>query len=148
MTHEVIRQLVYISRAMIPFSLEDLQMLSTRAEARNKSADIGGALLYGSGLFLQALEGETDGVDEVLGRIRLDPRHREVQILVDHQVKARSFRKWAMTPIALDGKIGWTAEHVAAVERMAGVATVAPPGSAAHSLIGSFTKQIPRLCAA
>ncbi len=147
MMHENLRQLVYVSRALRLFTAEDLITLARQSEQRNRESDVAGALLYGRGLFLQALEGEHDAVDEVRSRIHRDPRHSNVQTLVDHTVKGRAFQRWAMTPVVLDDQLTWTDEHLAAVQRMASVATVIPPGLAAHTLIGSFTKHITRLAA-
>jgi hypothetical protein len=147
MSLETIRQYVYLSRALEAFPPEKLERLAIRSEERNRDGDVGGALLFGRGLFLQALEGAPEAVDAVLERIKLDPRHTSIRMLVDHEVDRRSFRKWAMTPISLDSHSEWTPEHARAVEQMAGVARVAKPGSAAHSLIGSFTKHVQRLVA-
>jgi len=148
MDSENLRQLVYVSRARRIFTLGDLQDLARRAEERNQASDVGGALLYGRGLFLQALEGPSASIDGVFARISLDPRHTEVERLIDHSVKFRWFRNWAMTPIALDHQLAWTDEHIQAVRRISGVASVVPPGTAPHTLLGSFTKHVQRLNAA
>ncbi len=148
MDAENLRQLVYVSRARQIFTQGDLEQLARRAEEWNQGVDVGGALLYGRGLFLQALEGPSDSIDQVFARISKDPRHTEVERLIDHSVKFRWFRNWAMTTIALDHQLSWTDEHLEAVRRISGVASVVPPGTAAHTLLGSFTKHVQRLNAA
>jgi hypothetical protein len=147
MHSESIRQYVYLSRALVPFTPEQLETLASLSAARNRGGDIGGTLLFGRGFFLQALEGAPEEIDSVLERIRRDPRHTNLEMLVDHTVSRRSFRTWTMTPVALDSSAVWTNEHAAIVEQMAAVARVAKPGSAAHSLIGSFIKHVRRLAA-
>jgi len=142
-----LRQLVYVSRATRIFSGDELVLLAAAAANRNRESDVGGALLYGRGLFLQALEGEPAGVEEVFTRIKRDTRHAAVQVLADHFIETRAFARWAMTPVTLDNQPNWTDEHMATVQRMMGVASVVRPGLAAHTLIGTFTKHTPRLAA-
>jgi hypothetical protein len=42
------------------------------------------------------LEGGDDVLDDVVGMIRKDPRHTDMQILYDNTVNDRRFANWAM----------------------------------------------------
>jgi hypothetical protein len=147
MNTENLHQIVYLSRATVAFTREELVAVSERSVTNNRSSEVGGALLYGHGMFLQALEGSREAVEVVLARIARDQRHTGIVRLVDHPISHRAFRTWAMTLIDLGSSATWTAEHQEIVERMAGVASVAPPGSGAHTLVGMFTKHVGRLAA-
>lgn len=46
--------------------------------------------------FAQVLEGDHDSVGETIGRIRVDPRHTDLQVVVDREVRARAFGDWGM----------------------------------------------------
>ena len=54
--------LIYNSREKQEFSAPDLKTLLLNARIRNRELDVTGILIYYSGLFLQALEGEEAAV--------------------------------------------------------------------------------------
>ena len=53
-------------------------------------------LLYGSGTFLQVLEGNEKVVDELIDQIRKDPRHTNLQILSRKAIQRRQYPDWSM----------------------------------------------------
>lgn len=53
-------------------------------------------LMYGSGTYLQCLEGEPADVDELLKTIHGDPRHTAVKILNRVSITSRQFSDWSM----------------------------------------------------
>lgn len=137
-----LRQLVYLSRATRAFSSDELIELSESAATNNRSFDIGGALLFGMGMFMQVLEGEHDAVETVSQKIFVDPRHTEVGVVIDHQVPRRQFRNWAMTLVALDIAQNWTQEHQQMLGGMTSIASFVPKDSGAHVLMGMFAKRV------
>jgi len=56
-----------------------------------------GILLYRGGNFIQALEGPDDAVEATYQRIRRDPRHYGVYVLVDEPLDQRRFESWSMS---------------------------------------------------
>ena len=93
---EELRELVYQSRANDEMNTGDLEELLRVSRRNNQNADLTGLLLYHEGDFLQVLEGPAEGIDEVFGVIRNDPRHYRVNVIVDRMVSTRSFAEWEM----------------------------------------------------
>ena len=90
--------LIYTSIEQQEFSAPDLKTLLVSARLRNHEADVTGILVYHSGMFLQALEGDEAAVRAVFSRIEKDPRHGDVTI-VSRNVsigKRRMFGDWSM----------------------------------------------------
>jgi hypothetical protein len=89
--------LVYISRAEIPFSDEQLLQLLERSRRKNVITGITGMLLYKNGNFMQLLEGEEKNVRALYADILVDPRHCNINLLIEGPVKARQFPAWTMS---------------------------------------------------
>lgn len=49
-----------------------------------------------NGTFVQTLEGPPAGVTNALNRIRKDPRHVDLTVILDHHIAARDFPEWTM----------------------------------------------------
>ncbi len=62
----------------------------------NKENGITGVLFYENRNFIQALEGKEDAVRSTLERVKKDPRHKNLKVLVDKPIEERSFSDWAM----------------------------------------------------
>jgi hypothetical protein len=87
---------VYRSRAVAPLSAPELLHLTTTAQNRNKREAITGLMLYDDQRFFQWLEGPPDSVERVMGSIRNDRRHTEIEVLNDRTSPGRRFGDWAM----------------------------------------------------
>jgi hypothetical protein len=88
--------LVYVSSAVELFSQTDLHDLLAKSRANNAQLDITGMLLYKSGNFIQALEGEESKVRALQAKISRDPRHRGVFVLLQQRQDGRVFSDWSM----------------------------------------------------
>ena len=88
--------LVYQSRATKPLTPQELHELALRAQARNNRESITGLMLYDNSRFFQWLEGPADSVERVMGAIREDTRHTDIEILSSRPIPERSFGDWAM----------------------------------------------------
>jgi len=100
-----VRRIIYASRAIQDFGDRELLDLLVRARATNESNGVTGMLVYAARSFLQAFEGDDEGVEVVWDRIRLDGRHTDLRVLADGPAGQRLFQEWSM---------GF--EHVAAEE--------------------------------
>lgn len=89
--------IVYVSTAIVDFSAADLVKLLKRAHGFNERAGITGVLMYGSGRFVQVLEGCPAAVRCLYARIVADPRHGRFQVLADGLVARREFTGWHMS---------------------------------------------------
>jgi Sensors of blue-light using FAD len=98
------KQLVYISKATVPFTSDSLKALTDVAMTNNKKLDVTGCMLYASGYFLQLLEGADTNVQNLYNKIEKDPRHKGCKILFDTQLtnKNRLYDRWFMTSFNVD----------------------------------------------
>ncbi|WP_231879375.1 EAL domain-containing protein [Methylomonas koyamae] len=88
--------LIYVSRAVRPFSDSQLDALLERTRAANNARSITGCLLYMDGCFMQILEGRRKTVLQLVERIKLDPRHRDFHLVVQAPQQRRIFPNWNM----------------------------------------------------
>jgi len=88
-------RLLYASRAVDP---DPALIESILAQSRqfNPSTGITGILVYGGGIFLQAIEGGREAVSELYGHIQKDSRHKQVVLLHYEEISERRFGGWTM----------------------------------------------------
>lgn len=89
-----LRRLVYVSRALMSFDHETLQILSRTANHHNKLVDVSAIVCYSGSNFLQVLEGKPQGVDAAMGRIVADRRHTDIAVLIDEPCQRAMFAAW------------------------------------------------------
>jgi len=100
---DVIKQIVYVSRATRDLTRQDVDRILETARERNHSLDISGFLLFNGGTFVQLLEGPPGNVSSLYGAIEKDPRHQDTHILLEHFAPSRLLSSWAMAYAYLDG---------------------------------------------
>lgn len=88
--------LVYSSRAVVGFGLRHLDDLLVHARSANAQVGITGLLLFKDHRFLQLLEGPEPAVREKMRCIAEDPRHEQVTVLLEEDVRVRQFPDWTM----------------------------------------------------
>ncbi|MFF7682324.1 BLUF domain-containing protein [Microbacterium sp. NPDC007973] len=86
----------YVSRAVDTFDDARLAELLGQSRRSNHEHDLSGMLLYRRGRFFQVLEGPKDAVDELMAKIRRDPRHDEIRVLLTEEIEERRFEEWTM----------------------------------------------------
>lgn len=89
-------QLAYVSKAIDPFSQEQLCELLKVAREHNTAADLTGMLLYKNGEFLQVIEGPQQQAHALFDKIKRDRRHYALSLLAVKQVAHRTFADWTM----------------------------------------------------
>ncbi len=95
-------QVVYISRATFkPAPAEagiepTVARILQQSRINNPRLGIGGVLYYGDGCFFQCLEGEAEAVDQLLEKLKLDPRHTDFEVVLQRDIKEREFARWSM----------------------------------------------------
>jgi hypothetical protein len=89
-------QLVYVSSAVREFSEKELSDMLIQARLRNAASAITGVLIYAGGNFMQVLEGPRMEVKQTLVRIRRDPRHTGLMVLLEIEIADRYFPQWSM----------------------------------------------------
>jgi Sensors of blue-light using FAD len=84
-------RLLYTSRMLEPDNTQAIENILTQARRYNPKLGITGVLVFGDGLFLQALEGGRNQVSELYGHIVKDPRHKDVVLLGYEEITERRF---------------------------------------------------------
>ncbi len=75
---------------------EQLIALLQQCLKNNVNNGVTGLLLYGNETFLQALEGDEKAVDDLVEKIKKDPRHINIQFLHRRTIERRQYSEWSM----------------------------------------------------
>ena len=106
-----VERLIYLSRALSPepaAALDDILQSSIWNNARLR---ITGALGFSGQTYVQFLEGPAESLDELLVRLKADPRHRDLTVLVRCSAENRMLPGWTMARVDL-------AEHAPKVNHL------------------------------
>lgn len=88
--------LAYTSVAAVGFQEDELTRILEHSRTHNASVGITGVLLYVRGSFIQVLEGKRAAVEALYECIKKDPRHINVNLLLNRPIVQRLFSNWAM----------------------------------------------------
>ncbi len=88
--------LIYVSSASRLLDDVELEEILRVSRQNNQRDDITGMLLYKGGNIIQVLEGPEEKVVALVEKLRRDPRHFGLQILLQNHIAERQFDQWAM----------------------------------------------------
>ena len=88
--------LTYTSLARLDLQTTDLEDIHRTAREQNALDGITGLLVFNGTHFLQIIEGSESAIEELVERLRQDPRHTGFEIRDRQKVDARSFPDWSM----------------------------------------------------
>jgi len=88
-------RLLYASRAVDP-QPSVIESILAQSRQFNPSTGITGNLVYGGGIFMQAIEGGREAVSDLYGHIQKDARHKQVVLLHYEEISERRFGGWTM----------------------------------------------------
>jgi hypothetical protein len=91
-----LKSLTYTSLARLDLQASDLEAIYRTARDENALEGITGLLIFNGTHFLQIIEGAPDAIDDLLERLRRDPRHSGLEVRDVQTVDARSFPDWSM----------------------------------------------------
>jgi hypothetical protein len=91
-----LKSLTYTSLASFDLSAEDLEDIHRTAREVNGLEGITGLLVFNGRHFLQIIEGAPDAIDDLVNRLRRDPRHTGVEIRHTAEIQNRNFPDWSM----------------------------------------------------
>jgi hypothetical protein len=94
-------RLLYVSRAVNKDSAAVIESILDSSRSHNLGNGITGVLCYGGGVFLQAIEGGRNAVNELYNHIAADPRHTDVVLLHYEDIAERRFGGWTMGQVNL-----------------------------------------------
>lgn len=90
------KSVTYTSRAALDLDDDQLRSIHEAAQALNGVDGISGLLLFNGTQFLQWIEGPPEAVDELVERLRRDPRHDAFEIRDERIADGRVFGGWSM----------------------------------------------------
>ena len=91
-----LKTLAYTSRARLDLTAEDLGNIHRAARHLNALDGVTGLLVFDGTGFLQIVEGAEGAIDNLVERLRRDPRHSALEIRDERIVEQRSFPDWSM----------------------------------------------------
>jgi hypothetical protein len=89
-------RLTYASVARAGLGQDELLAILTTAKDHNTRHGITGLLYYGSGMFLQVLEGSRSAVNRLYNHITHDARSRDCELISCGAIATRKFGDWSM----------------------------------------------------
>ena len=139
-------RLAYISTSLLAgrsaarrgAALGDILLMSRR---NNEAVHVTGALLATESNFAQVLEGERADVETIYARISIDPRHKDLVLLLAGSLTAREFPKWSMA------FIGPSHSADEAVRRVAGNLSATERGDRARHFVTFMRDMLMAVCA-
>jgi hypothetical protein len=94
-------RLLYVSRALDPDASAATDSILAVAREHNMANGITGILCYGGGIYLQAIEGGRNQVNNLYRQIVSDKRHTDVLLLNYEEIAERRFGGWTMGQVNL-----------------------------------------------
>lgn len=91
-----LKSLTYTSLARLDLEAGDLEAIHRTAREVNALEGITGLLIFNGTHFLQIVEGAPHAIDDLVDRLRRDPRHNGVEVRDERMVERRSFPDWSM----------------------------------------------------
>ena len=93
---DMITQMLYTSLSRHPRGHSSDYDILQQAMQNNRSGGVTGYLLRDTDRFCQVLEGPQRVLDRLYDRIHLDPRHYQIVLRMQREVRERSFLGWSM----------------------------------------------------
>jgi hypothetical protein len=91
-----LKSLTYTSLASLDLEPSDLEAIHRSARDSNALEGITGLLIFNGTHFLQIVEGAPQAIDELVERLRRDPRHTSIEIRDERPIADRTFPGWSM----------------------------------------------------
>jgi hypothetical protein len=91
-----LKSLTYTSLARLDLQESDLEAIQRTARDLNALDGITGLLIFNGTHFLQMVEGSDQAIDDLLVRLRRDPRHSGLEVRDQRAIDQRFFPDWSM----------------------------------------------------
>ena len=91
-----LKSLTYTSLARLDLTARDIEAIHRTARDVNSIEGITGLLIFNGTHFLQIVEGSPLAIDDLVERLRRDPRHSGIEIRDQRGIDERSFPDWSM----------------------------------------------------
>ncbi|QIK77624.1 BLUF domain-containing protein [Sphingomonas piscis] len=91
-----LKSLTYTSLASLDLTGADVDAILAKARELNALDGITGLLVFNGTRFLQIIEGSPPAIDDLVNRLRRDPRHSAFEIRDEREIEDRMFADWSM----------------------------------------------------
>ena len=91
-----LKSLTYTSLARLDLTARDIEAIHRTARDVTSIEGITGLLIFNGTHFLQIVEGSPLAIDDLVERLRRDPRHSGIEIRDQRGIDERSFPDWSM----------------------------------------------------
>jgi hypothetical protein len=98
-----LKSLTYTSLARLDLGADELEAIHRTARDLNALDGISGLLVFNGTRFLQIIEGAEAAIDDLVERLRRDPRHSGFEIRDQRVIEQRSFPDWSMELVRVSG---------------------------------------------
>lgn len=98
-----LKTLTYTSHAALDLDARQLEDIHRTARDLNALDGITGLLVFNGTRFLQVIEGSEAAVNDLVERLRRDPRHTGFEIRDERKIDRRSFPDWSMELVRVEG---------------------------------------------
>jgi len=105
--------LTYTSLARLDLQASDLEDIHRTARELNALDGITGLLVFNGIHFLQTIEGAKSAIDDLVERLRRDPRHSGFEIRDRRSIASRSFPDWSMELVRVNASYFTARETIA-----------------------------------
>ncbi|KAF3996003.1 BLUF domain-containing protein [Glaciimonas immobilis] len=95
-------RLIYASTAAELVNHELIEKILEVSRKNNIVNGVTGVLCYGDNIFVQALEGGREQINDLYGRLQRDTRHTKLVLLDYAEIQGRQYAGWTMSKIRLD----------------------------------------------
>lgn len=110
-----LKTLTYTSRARLDLTDGELNDIHQTARHLNALDGVTGLLLFDGARFLQIIEGAEAAIDNLVERLRLDPRHSAFEVRDERYVERRSFCDWSMELVRVSAGYAAARDEVATI---------------------------------
>ena len=98
-----LKSLTYTSYAALDLQARQVEDIHRTARDLNALDGITGLLVFNGTRFLQVIEGSEAAVNDLVERLRRDPRHTGFEIRDERSIERRSFPDWSMELVQVEG---------------------------------------------
>ena len=95
----MLKTLTYTSEARGDVDEVELERILRSAITLNPLDGVTGLLVFNGSAFVQIVEGGAEAIDDLVQRVRADPRHVNFQVRDERFVEHRSFPDWSMSMV-------------------------------------------------
>lgn len=103
----MLQRAIYVSDAVgtAGGSILSIAQILGASDVNNRRDDLKGLLIFHRGQFLQVIEGARTDLDRLLQRLRRDPRHENMRMMVNGAADGRPVGAHPMAPVDISGPV-------------------------------------------